>query len=348
MKRIFFCALFLGAVTAWAKRDITFASISDLHYRQADHEKCNNDKIASTVKGLNDITSVDWPSKFGKGKIDSPRGVVALGDLIDDGALTRDGRDITAEQFSFFEKDFGVNGEGVVTFSVFEGWGNHDGGPDGTRKNGSFSVQREIKRRNQIRLERKLISNLSPNGLHYSWDWDDVHFVQLNLYPGDEHKTKKIEKRKQADGTIKEVETYRYDPIWHNPQGSLSFLKEDLEKHVGKSNRPVVLMSHCGFDTEWWSPPAWAEFYAVAKPYNVILYLYGHTGTGIKPWAPQGETKILDCINEGHGDLGFFVIQITDDKIRAAYRHKETKAGTQSWTWDYLFEKKLKTDSVQK
>jgi cytolysin (calcineurin-like family phosphatase) len=345
---IFLCTLILGAATALAKRDITFVSISDLHYRQADHEKCNNYRMPSTLKELNSIHAVEWPSKLGGGNVGLPRGVVALGDLIDDGALSRDGRDITAEQFHFFEKDFGVYGEGTVKFPVFEGWGNHDGGPEGTRKNGAFSVQCEIKRRNHIRLERNLISNLSTNGLHYSWDWDDVHFVQLNLYPGDEHKTKKTETRKQADGTVKEVETYRYDPIWHNPQGALSFLREDLEKNVGTSGRPVVLMSHCGFDTDWWAPPAWGEFYAVAKPYNVVLYLYGHTGTGIKPWAPQGETKILDCINDGHGDLGFFVILITDDKIRAAYRRKETKGGVQSWTWDCLFEKQLKTDSVQK
>jgi cytolysin (calcineurin-like family phosphatase) len=347
MKQLLYTALSVLALTTWGKRDITFISISDTHYRQADHERCNNKKMVSTLKELNGITAAEWPEKLGGGKVDTPRGVLVLGDLIDDGALTRNGRDITAEQFAFFEKDFGVNGEGVVKYPVFEGWGNHDGGPEGTRKNGTFSVQREIKRRNKIRLEQKLISTISTNGLHYSWDWEDVHFVMLNLYPGDEHKTKKIERRKQPDGTVKEVETYRYNPVWHNPQGALTFLKEDLERHVGSSGRPVVLMSHCGFDTDWWAPSAWAEFYAVAKPYNIVLYLYGHTGTGIKPWAPPGETKILDCINDGHGDRGFFVVQIRDDTIRAAYRVKETKSGTLAWKWNHLFKKQLKKGDVQ-
>ena len=27
----------------------------------------------------------------------------------------------------------------------------------------------------------------------------------------------------------------------------------------GDSGRPVVLMSHCGFDTDWWSPLDWRD-----------------------------------------------------------------------------------------
>jgi hypothetical protein len=74
----------------------------------------------------------------------------------------------------------------------------------------------------------------------------------------------------------------------------------------------------------------------------------------LKAWAPDGEAKKWDCINDGQTDKGFFVIQLTDDRIRAAYRIKsglqavkdeKTKAtrftwGGQ-WEWKYLFDRKL-------
>ncbi len=66
--------------------------------------------------------------------------------------------------------------------------------------------------------------NLSENGLHYSWDWAGVHFVALGIVVGDAPEVTR--KRRYA------------------PLGSLPFLQQDLEKHVGKSGRPVVLVHH--------------------------------------------------------------------------------------------------------
>ena len=48
--------------------------------------------------------------------------------------------------------------------------------------------------------------------LHYSWDWDQVHFVHLNLFAG----------------TQKAGVEQKWDPY-----KSLDFLKADLEKQVG-------------------------------------------------------------------------------------------------------------------
>jgi hypothetical protein len=31
---------------------------------------------------------------------------------------------------------------------------------------------------------RPRLRSTSSNGLHYSWDWGQLHLVQLNLYPG--------------------------------------------------------------------------------------------------------------------------------------------------------------------
>ncbi len=106
---------------------------------------------------------------------------------------------------------------------------------------------------------------------HYSWDWHDVHFVQLNLFPGD-------------------------DPGYYenlDPGASLSFLKQDLETYVGAQGRPVVLIHHYGFDgfstgadgkkdsngnliEAWWTEEQRAAYWNVIKDYNVIAIFTGH------------------------------------------------------------------------
>ena len=323
---------------AAAQMDITLLAVSDSHYREPDHRLgSHNHMNRASVEEMNRITSIDWPDQLGGGKIARPSGVVVLGDCIDDGDRRTGERKISAEQYGFFLADFGLTGsEGLLKYPVFEGWGNHDGPPEGKEKS-SFSFQREIRKRNLVRKEQGLISNLSSNGLHYSWDWGDVHFVQLNLYPAD----------KQRAGV-------HYSPVWHDPQDSLSFLKQDLAAKVGSSGRPVVLMSHCGFDTNWWVKEDWKDAYEAAKPYNVILYLYGHTGTGVMQWAPEGEAKKWAVINDGHADVGFFVIRITDDRIRAAYRCKAGVKGSKQpngkvvmtwpgeWEWKYYLDRKTR------
>lgn len=323
-----------------ATRDVTFLSTSDSHYMLPDRKDNHNAFNRATMEMMNAITTVKWPDKLGGDAIKSPRGVVVLGDCIDDGDMVRKDangtRQVSEEQNKLFLADLGLDGtDGVLKYPVFEGWGNHDGPPEGKGKS-AFSFQAQIKQRNKIRLEKKLISSVSENGLHYSWDWDDVHFVQLNLYPADQ----------QRKGV-------HYSPVWHDPQGSLSFLKKDLTDKVGKTGRPVVLMSHCGFDTDWWVKEDWKELYDAVKDYNVILYLYGHTGTGLRDWAPEGETKKLTCINDGHTDLGVFVIQIVGDRIRAGYYSKANVKRTKKpdntfettwdgkWEWKFLLDKKF-------
>lgn len=321
-----------------AARDVTFLSTSDSHYRQVDHPQGHhNDLNAATIAEMNGLAKVGWPAKLGGGPIARPRAVLSLGDLIDNGDSKVGERVIGREQFALYAADFGVfAGEGRLAYPTMECWGNHDGPPVGKEKSG-FSLQAELVKRNRRRLEEGAITSLSANGLHTSWDWDDVHFVQLGLYPADT----------QRAGV-------KYNPVWHDPQGALAFLRADLAAKVGPSRRPVVLMSHCGFDTDWWHPDDWAAAYAVAKDYQVVLYLYGHTGTGLKAWAPAGEARKWDCINDGHTDAGFFVVQLVGDRLRAAYRSKaglkliKGQPGEPSrtewagaWEWRFLLDKPI-------
>jgi cytolysin (calcineurin-like family phosphatase) len=300
---------------------VTFLVTSDCHYeviRNVDR----NDRNRATIERMNALPGEPWPEQLGGGKIGTPRGVLVLGDLIDDG----DRRDESPGQWRNFEQQFGLDGtDGLLKYPVFEGWGNHDGPPVGTEKFG-FSVQARIKDRNVRRRKAGRIGNVSENGLHYSWDWGKVHFVQMNLYPADRQHPK-----------------VRYSLPWHDPQGAFTFVKHDLQASIGDSGRSVVVLSHCGFDTDWWHPDDWAAFYEAVKPYNVIAYFYGHTGTGLRKWAPEGEEKPIDCINTGQTEKGFFVVEITAGQMRLGYHTKKDPKviDAPEWEWKFLLDKPL-------
>jgi cytolysin (calcineurin-like family phosphatase) len=300
---------------------LTFLATSDSHYVSSKNLD-RIDRNMVSIERMNAIAGTPWPDKLGGGKVGKPRGVLALGDLIDDG----DKRDETSIQWRHFEKQFGLDGtDGLLKYPVFEGWGNHDGPPIGKEKFG-FSVQSRIRDRNVLRKKAGRIGNVSANGLHYSWDWDSVHFVQANLYPADKQHAK-----------------VRYSLPWHDPQGALAFVKDDLKKNVGDSGRPVVVKSHCGVDTDWWHPEDWAEFYQTVKPYNVIAYFYGHSGTGLRKYKPEGEAKAIDCVNTGQTEKGFFVAEITAKRFRVGFQAKKDPKAIQNieWEWKYLLDKPI-------
>jgi cytolysin (calcineurin-like family phosphatase) len=252
-------ALFLAAA------DLTFLATSDCQC-VAPKDDDHNARNQATIREMNEMPNRRWPAKFGAEPVARPRGVVVLGDLVEHA-----GR---AGEWERFVADFGLDGtDGALKYPVFEGWGNHDGPAE----------QAQIKKRNEARLKKKLVQNVSENGLHYSWDWDDVHFVQLNLYPGH--------------------------------QKSLDFLKTDL---AGCGRRPVVLLHHYDLQNfKWWKREEMLAYGDVIKPHNVLLICHGHSGLGVYTW------NKYDVINTGQAEKGFFAVQITSKRLRIAYRCRD-------------------------
>jgi len=271
--------------------DVTFFAGSDGHYGIGGNDELNQ----QVIDMMNSLAGTPVPEDIGGGVVRTPRGVVLSGDLLDNGSRPESAPQI----WKRFCADFGLAGDGRLVFPVYEGFGNHDGGP------GRSVVRKGIRERNR---RRRGLAMVSANGLHYAWDWDHVHLVQLNLFGGD------------GPADVANV-----NPQAHDPEGALAFLKRDLARNVGESGRPVVIFQHFGWPPDgmsgWWSPEAKERFFEVVKPYHVACMVHGHSHAAtVYRW--KGIQVIADgaTARPEHPPGDFFVIRITATELIAGHR----------------------------
>jgi len=237
------------------------------------------------------------------------------GDLTDGGI---------APEWIKFVAHWGLTGkEGLVKYPVYEGAGNHDGAPSSSTKEGRGHARRQIILRNNDRVG---VVNKSENGLHYSWDWDDIHFVQLNEYAG-------LEDAERYPGNAdygRKIQNYGCPA-----EKSLQFLRADLKSQVGDSGRPVILAQHYGFvgfpltpwgeAAAWWTEEHALRLWETIEGYNVMCILAGHDGSeNAFDWHGI-PTRLMDDA------IRFGVYRITDDKMTVAKRN--SKSGKWENTW---------------
>ncbi len=191
--------------------DFTFFALAD---PQINIPKWGTAGTRKTIRMMNDLPGSETP--FGT-VVEEPRGVLIAGDLVDDMG--------NRENWRGYKDLFDPQGEGRLRYPVYAGAGNHDLTSD--TGFGEFNwLQKELIARNR---RRPAELNLGPNGYHYSWNWEGMHFVNLNVFPGNDHRP-----------------VYDNHAPWNDPKESLGFLKKDLAEHVGESGRPVILMWHYG------------------------------------------------------------------------------------------------------
>ena len=89
-----------------ADRNVTFLSTSDSHYDAFENE-ARNERNRDSIREMNAIATRVWPVQLGGGNIDGPRGVVVLGDCIDDGDRMLEGKPQTKPQYDFFRATSG-------------------------------------------------------------------------------------------------------------------------------------------------------------------------------------------------------------------------------------------------
>ena len=282
------------------KNDITFFTSSDTHYGRENNAAINR----RVIDAMNALPGAPLPASLGGGFVGTPRGVVLNGDLLDEGF----DKETAPANWGEFCRDYGLSGnDGRLCFPLYEGFGNHDGGPVK-----SF-VRAGIRERNPKRIG---LTAISPGGLHYSWDWEHVHLVQLNLFGG--------------SGPL---DVNGVNGPEHDPEGALDFLRDDLAKHVGTSGRPVIVFQHfawVGGMADWWQLEAKERFYEVVKPYRVACLINGHShGASFAPWHDlltihDGSTA------RGEGDTGdFMVVRVTEKELIIAQRKLDGTWGIQ-------------------
>lgn len=276
--------------------EVTFLVASDLHYGASWHVPTADELAKTVIENMNALPGQTYPVEVGGGVIPRPRGVLLVGDITE-------GR--TAEQWMAFTNDWGLVGERLLAFPVYGGFGNHDAGtPYGLVPDG-------IKART---AQRPGIRHISPDGYHYSFDWDFLHLVCLNAFPGNE------------------VHSGYPGP---DPSNSLDFLVRDLERYVGPSGRPVVIYHHYGFDSygaSMWSDAQRTNYFNVIKDYNVVAIFNGHTHTvGQVRWC--GFDAFLDgTVGKFIGN--FLLVRVTRTNLVVLER-------TRSNTWGRIFTKTI-------
>lgn len=270
----------LAAVNAG---DLTFFTCSDTHYNET---KELNVQQAALIDMMNTLPGREYPAKLGGGRIDVPKGVIIPGDLIDDG---QGPKQMVLQEWALWEEDFGLTGEKRLKFPVYEGYGNHD-------LNAQYYVEDEIRKRNGKRAD---VTMAASNGYHYAWKWEGVHFVQLNLYPGDAR------------------------PNGQPPRQALEFLKNFLAKIVSTSGAPVIISHHYQPIDNWWTDAEKEAYYSVIRGYNVVLIIHGHQNI-----ASVTEWKGITVLNNHHFlRTGAFAVNIRDNEMRIIQRKPDDQWG---------------------
>ncbi len=303
-----FLMLLCGSIYT-QERDVTFIHISDSQYDATEQTKFPASRKAA--RAMNQIAGTPYPNAIG-GRVGQPRGVIMSGDLTSNG---------TPEEFRIFKKYWGLTGsEGVLDLPMFDSAGNHDPGVS----TGDGYVRKQIIKRNK---KRPIPVTTSKNGLHYSWDWDDVHFINLNEYAGREN----TEPYPEISEGLRKVQSYGTPA-----EKSLQFLRKDLKHNVGNSNRPVVIVQHYGFDdfafrpwgedAAWWTEAQALRLWDAIEGYNVVAILGGHNG---------GESRFdWHGIPTQHMDdrVRFGVFRLTDTNISMAQYNSDTGDWEKHWS----------------
>jgi predicted phosphodiesterase len=308
---------------------VAFFLVGDTHYLANQETTAKLDARSEGVTGrlidvLNRLPGTPIPREAGGGMVLAAHGVIHAGDCIDTGDKANVKMQET--EWAAFTDGFGLTGkDGKLKVPVYEVHGNHDS------PRGDGLAVKKIIERNKSRPD---VTNVSKNGVHYSWDWSQVHFVNLGIVVG---QVATINRKR------------RYAPL-----GSLDFLVSDLKEKVGASGRPVVITHHVDMlryaqslpvedkkaEGMEWDPADVQGFHDALRGYNVAAILYGHThARNVFRWdgsAKRAEKGIpvFNVDNSSHfASLGqaFYYFEIGADRLTV--REYQTTDGWKTGSW---------------
>jgi len=303
------------------RNDITFCMTTDTHYRAEWQELDNEAGNKRVIDRINNMAeNIIYPSQFGGGYVQHPRGVVCLGDLAN---LAKETEWNGTDTYDGWVDDYGLNGgDGRLNYPVYELYGNHDCVFFSGKKISKDGIKERNLTRNNI--------NVSSNGYHYSWDWDDVHLMNLNICPG-------------GPGAPAE--------------DSFAFAQQDIANHVGDSGRPVVIFTHYGWKYDI-SEFDEVGFYNMVKDLNIIGLFHGHWHNtqhyywrGFDAFCVNSSQRNHENADWGNGLFeGIGVARITENRLTVAentYLKLWTGLYQKDINFNHIANKQLKTMSDQ-
>lgn len=305
--------------------DVTFLVINDIHAcRMGDGlspgcatEGKTDENLLRHVRALNSVERLNWPGEIdGKPtglksagqKVSTPLGIVACGDLTDDGGGQTAERAEGTQLKQFAQRYQIGTGDDRVHLPVYVGLGNHDLDQDG-RSDDVDWYRDEL--RDYIRLNHKPsvffkaphpADNYHEASDSYSWNWQGLHLVQMQRFAGDTRK---------------------------GAASALAWLKADLQEFAG-DGRPVVLFQHYGWDhfsmerwdpdkhtfdlagsgdPHWWSDGERQAFTQTLDGYNIAAVFHGHEHDTPMIYQADG----LDVVKATAAYMGgFAIVRIAD------------------------------------
>ena len=217
-------------------------------------------------------------------------GVILAGDMFDKARP-----EILAHYRSRYEMG---PGEKTIHYPVYPGFGNHDIDPAVSDKEAdnlkgrAFSLHYLDSILND-KLAKGEILNLHPSSRSYSWNIQDVHFVQAQRFSGDTAYC----------------------------ESNLDWLADDLKRYASEGN-PVVYIQHYGVDPwaiKWWPQDARNRLFDILDNYNVAAFLVGHTHEpSIQRYRGYPIYQVNNAWPDEDGNGSFAVVRLKGDAVSVA------------------------------
>lgn len=287
-------------------RGFTFFLSSDVHYDQPSPE------VNSVVDDMNSLEGKAYTDDSGE-TVATPWGVLIAGDLVqanDSGSgsaaygfwgvpgcessgrcsivglnfVSRFGGGYQDAEVAGPNYNVNVPGDwNSAHYQIYEGFGNHDVAGSPNVDIPAQIVARNDRQRNPASTAngygKSQIRTVNPNYNsygYYSWDWQGIHFVNLNTFAGTAASAR-------AQG-MRATTGYNW-------------LLNDLLTYVGNSGKPVIVMQHFEYESVndgpggiEWNRADRLRFKDLLAPYNVPLILAGH--------AHQADVYTVDALTK--------------------------------------------------
>jgi len=149
---------------------------------------------------------------------------------------------------------------------------------------------------------------------HYSWEWNGIRFVQLNLLPGDEAES-------------------MWNGLNRDPKDALKFLQAELEDAGPDKN--VIVVHHYGMDrfsNKWWSEETKQAYKEVIEDYRVVAIVTGHLHWTRRRSLMQQCWNGVTAVTVGSLRIGFHLdFKIVDDHLTVT----RLRNGSPGWSDSY-------------